>query len=106
MRACSSALLPMLVINVEPASALSAEQPGLDEVSQHRAGTILRVTEVALQDLGDREHRVEADQVGQLQWAERMAEPQARPGVDVLLAADAFFEGEAGFVDERDQHAI
>ncbi len=59
-----------------------------------------------MQHLGDREHRVEADQVSELERAERVVQAEARAGVDVGRAPEPFVEREAGLVQERDRDAV
>src|SRR5215207_5469997 len=88
----SSDLLPILIIRVEAPPGLFAEQAGLDQVAEPRARSILRVAEVALEDLGDRQHGIEPDQIGELERPERMTETELGAGVDVLHRADTLFE--------------
>src|SRR5262245_40394725 len=50
---------PILIINVEASARLPTEQAGLDQVPEHRAGAILRIAEVAVENLCDRQHGIE-----------------------------------------------
>src|SRR5439155_20458239 len=71
-----------LVVVVEAASRLAAEAAGLDELTQQRAGCVLRVSEARVQHLHDRNARVEADQVGEGERPDRMVEAELRDRVD------------------------
>src|SRR5882724_10246820 len=102
----SSALLAILIIDVEPSARLFAEQARLHQVAQGRTGPILRIAEIAVQDFGDRQHRVEADQIRKLERPEWVTETEPSAGVDVFFFAHAFFEREAGLVEQRNQDAI
>src|SRR5579859_3467412 len=98
--------LPAFVVHIKPTPALAAEPAGGDQVPQQRGGSILVVAEVAMQDVGDREHRVETDQIAQLEGAHRMVQPEARSRVDVRGGADALFEGEASLAEHRHEDPV
>src|SRR6476661_3499382 len=70
-------LRPLLVVGVEPAPGLAAESPRLDVLPPQRTGPELRIAEALVQHLEDRQARVEADQIGQRERAQRVihAEP-------------------------------
>src|ERR1044071_7895931 len=102
----SRLLLALRVVLVEPAGALLAQPAGGDVLAQQRARPVLVVAELAVQHLGDRQAGVEADQVGQLERAHRMVEPEADAGVDVGGRAEALVEPVAGLVEQRDQHPV
>ncbi len=69
---------------VEPAAGLAAEQTGFDHPRQQRRRGVQRFLELLVQALGDGERRVEADQVGQVQRAHRVAAALDHAGVDVF----------------------
>src|SRR5207248_7568665 len=69
--------LPALVVDVEPAAGLLAEIAGGDEVLQDRGRAVLVVAEISLEHLGDREHGVEADEIGELRSEEHTSELQS-----------------------------
>ena len=82
----------LVVVHVEAATALLAEPARGDEVPQQRRRAVLVVADLAVQDLGDGEHRVEADEVAQLERPHRVVEAELRAGIDVLRRADALLE--------------
>src|SRR6185503_9519824 len=96
-------LLTLGVVRVEPASGLSTEPTRRDEIPERRRGAILVVAEVAVEHLADGEHRVEADEIGELERPQGMVQTEARTGVDRVGAADPLLEREASFVQEGDQ---
>ena len=51
-------------------------------------------------------HDIEADEVGELERAHRVVEPDPRPGVDVLGRPDAFLEGAHRLGEERHQDPV
>ncbi len=69
---------------VKAALGLAAEPAGVDVFHQQRAGAVLRIRQTVVQDLHDPETRVEADEVGKLQWAHRMVGAEPHGGVDRL----------------------
>jgi hypothetical protein len=52
------------VVFVEPAAALLPERAGGDQIAEHRRRATLVVADASMEDVGDRQHRVEADEVG------------------------------------------
>src|ERR1041384_8065471 len=78
----SGLLLAVRVVLVEPAADLLAEPAGGDVLAQQRTRAVLVVAELAVTHLGDREARVEADQVRELERAHRMVEAELHAGVD------------------------
>ena len=59
-----------------------------------------------MQDLHDRDARVEPDQVGERERPERMREAEPRDRVDRLRLGDALHQRVRGLVDERHQDAV
>src|SRR5947208_1091597 len=98
--------LALRVVLVEPAADLLAEPAGGDVLPEQRARPVLVVAELAVEDLGDREAGVEADQIGELERAHRVVEAELDAGVDVDRRAEALVEAVAGLVEQRDQHAV
>src|SRR4051812_43446364 len=94
-RGCSmrvTELGALIVVHVEAAPRFFAEPAGSDEILQQHGRAIFRIAELVLEHLGDRQHRVEADQIRELEWPHRVIEPEARAAVDVFCAARAFFQ--------------
>ena len=75
-------------VGVEPASGLLAEVARGDEVLEHPRRREVRLAEPLVEHPHDAEADVEADEVGELERAHRVVEPDARAGVDVLGRAD------------------
>ncbi len=61
----------LLVVRVEPAPALLSQPASSDQISQQGRRTVLVVAHRLVEDVGDREHGVEADEVAQLEGAHR-----------------------------------
>src|SRR5882762_1385676 len=97
----SGLLLTGGVVLVEAAADLLAEPARGDVLAEQRARPVLVVAELAVEDLGDREARIEADQIGELERAHRMVEAELHAGVDVARGAQALVEAVAGFIEER-----
>jgi hypothetical protein len=72
-----------------------AEPARGDVVAQQHRRAVLVVAELAVQHVGDGEHRVEPDEVGELERTHRVVEPELRGLVDVFGGAEALLgEGE------------
>src|SRR5262245_30660400 len=78
-------LLTAFAVAVKPAPGFLAEPPRGHQVPEKGGGAVLVVAEVAVQDPGDEEHGVEADQIGELERAHRMREAELGALVDVLF---------------------
>src|SRR6185503_1883513 len=70
-----------LRVGVEAPAALAAEPAGGDVLPEQRARRVLGVAESLVQDLHDRDARVEADQVGERERPHRMREAEPRDRV-------------------------
>src|SRR5690349_24925775 len=92
-------LFALLVVNVETAPRLLAVPTGGDEVTKDDGGAVFVVAEVAMQNFGDGEHGVEADEIGELERAHGVIESEPHPLIDVLRRGHAVFEGIASFVE-------
>src|SRR5690606_12443165 len=101
-----SDLLAGGVVHVEATPGLASEEARRDVVPEERRGPVFVVAQIALEDLGDGEQRIEADEVGELERPERVIETEPGALVDVLGGADALLEGEAGLVQEGDEHPV
>ena len=62
--------------------------------------------EAVVEDAHDPEADVETDEVGELERAHRVVEPDPRPGVDVLGGAEALLEGAHRLGQERHQDPV
>src|SRR5271166_4698096 len=54
---------------VEPSAGLAAVPAGLDVFHQQRAGAVFAIGQPLVQHLHDRQAGIEADEVGELEWA-------------------------------------
>src|SRR3569623_494355 len=77
-----------------------------DVLVEQRTRTVLVVAELAMQHFGDREARIEADQIRELERAHRMVEAELHAGIDVVRGAEPLVEAVAGFIQERNEHAV
>src|SRR5215203_745945 len=77
-------------VRVEAAPGLLAQMPRLDQVHEHLRRRVVLRADAVVQDLHDVEADVEADEVGQLERAHRVVEPDLRAGVDVVRGRAAF----------------
>ena len=82
-------------VGVEALPGLLAEMPGVDQLDEHARRAQVLQAQAVLEDAHDPEAHVEADEVGQLERAHRVVEPDPRPGVDVLGGPDALLVGDA-----------
>ena len=87
-------------------AGLAAEPSRLDVLAPQRAGPELRIAEAVVQHLEDRKARVEADQIGQRERAERVAHAEPHDRVDRLGIADALVQAEGRLVEHRQQHPV
>src|SRR5579859_2393565 len=99
-------LLSLVVVNVKTSAGLLSVPARGHEVAKKDGRPVLVVAEVAVQNLGDREHGVEADEIRELERAHGVVQAEASPLVDVLGRGEPFLEREAGFVQERDEHTV
>src|SRR5512143_1467472 len=72
------------LVGVEAPASLLAEVTRFDVLAQQRAGTVLGIAEVLLEDAQDLEAGVEADQVREGQRAHRMLRAEGHDRVDVF----------------------
>src|ERR1700741_876591 len=61
-----------LKVSVKSAAGLSAEPAGGNIFLKHRTRAIFRISKAFLQHVHDVHAHIEADKIGQLQWAHRM----------------------------------
>src|SRR5512132_2130231 len=97
----SRLLLSLGVVLVEAAQRLATEPARSDVLAQQRTRPVLVVAELAMQHLGDRQARIEADQIGQLERTHRVIEAELDAGVDVRRGAEALVEAIASLVEQR-----
>src|SRR3569623_296174 len=98
-------LLALRVVLVKAAQRLATEPAGRDVLAEQRTRTVLVVAELAMQHFGEREARIEADQIRELERAHRMVEAELHAGIDVVRGAVPLVEAVAGFIEERNEHA-
>src|ERR1700758_5755537 len=77
-------------IGVEAAAGLATEITRGDHLLEQRRRSVLRIVEIAVEHVHDREEHVEADQVGKRERSERMVAAQLHPVVDLLRARYPF----------------
>src|ERR1700712_2901762 len=87
LRAVGALRAAALAVVVEPAAGLAAEPSSLDVPAPQRAGPELGIAEAVVQHLEDGEARVQPDQVGEGERAERVVHAEAHDGVDRLRVA-------------------
>src|SRR5262249_33928816 len=80
----SAIVLSSLLVDVEPAPGLLPQPSGVHVLSQQGAGPVLRISQPVVHHLGDEEHRVQADEVRQLQGTHGLVRAELHRGVDVL----------------------
>jgi hypothetical protein len=86
-------------VTEEAPPGLPAQQTRLDHAAQQGRRSVRGFAVLLMQRLPDRRHRVEADEVGQVQWPHGVCAPGRHPGVDVLGCRRAG----AGHADRRQQ---
>ena len=59
-----------------------------------------------MQHLGDRQAGVQADVIGEFEWAHRVIQAELDASIDVRRRAEVFVQREARFVEQRNQQAI
>ena len=62
--------------------------------------------EAVVEDAHDAETDIETDEVGELERAHRVVEPDPRPGVDVVGRAEALLVGAHRLGEERHQDPV
>src|SRR4051794_19403258 len=95
-----------LRVFVEARAGFPAQAARRDVLPQQRTRGVAVVTEAFLEHLHDRDARVEADQVGQGERAERVREAELGDGVDRLRLGDAVVQRPHRLVDERHQDPV
>src|SRR3954471_24310446 len=90
-----------LRVFVEARARFAAQTARRHLLTQQRTGGVAVVTETFLEHLHDRDARVEADQIGQGERAERVREAELGDGVDRLRLGDAVVQRPHRLVDER-----
>ncbi len=79
-------------VGVEAAPGLLAEMAGLHEIDEDLWRPQVLEAQAVLDHAHDPETDVEADEVGELERAHRMVEPDPRAGIDVLGRAEALLD--------------
>src|SRR5690606_28152879 len=98
--------LSLGTVDVKSATGFAPEPTGRHQIAEQRRGAVLAVGEISVQDLGDRKHRVEANQIRQCERSERVIQTEPDGLVDVLDAGHAVAQGEARFVQKGDEHPV
>src|SRR6266852_1473631 len=80
------------VIVVEPAPGLAAQVAGRDHLAQQRWRGKARFFELVEQHVGDKQRRVQTDEVEQREWPHRVAGAEHHADVDVFFRSEALLE--------------
>src|SRR5262245_52832371 len=94
------------LVVVEAGARLAAEPFGSDHAAQQRRRRVVGILELGVQRLEDRETRVEANQVEQLEGTHREVAAALHRGVDVVARRDAGVEQPDRVVEVREQQRI
>src|SRR6266704_1479452 len=95
-----------VAVGIEPLPRFSAELSwGVHFLEQRRGPVLVRVDPV-LQHLHDREADIEANQIGEGQWTERVIHAELHDLIDRLRRRYALVYTEDRFIDHRHQHAV
>src|SRR5262245_20495815 len=95
-----------LLIFVETASRFPSQPTSRHILSQNRRRAVLVVTQFGVQHFGDGQAGVEADEIGQFEWAHGMIQTQFHALVDVFDRSQRLLQREARLVEEWDQQPI
>src|SRR6478736_10533826 len=106
---CGSCDVPekqLLPVVVETLAALATVALGADHPAQQGRGRVVRVPELGIKRVEDREARVEADEVDQLERPHREVAAALHRGVDVVPGGDAGVEESRRVVEVREQQRV
>src|SRR5690606_21227938 len=98
--------LALGAVHVESFARLASQPAGGDQVAEQGSWSVLAVTEVPVEHLTDRQHRIQADQIREGEGTQGVVEPEPNPRVDVGDARDALAQGQASLVQEWDEDAV
>src|SRR5215468_6944712 len=106
-RTFTSGMLPSsLLVDVEPAPGLLPQPARVHVLAQERTGAVLRISQPAVHHLRDEEHRVQPDEVRELQRAHRLVGAELHRGIDVLGGAQTLHQGIGRLVEHRDEDPV
>src|SRR5450756_1848224 len=93
-------------IREETSPGLPPQVPRVDRLDEEWTGAVFRVLEAVIEDVGDGQHCVETDEVGESQGPHRLVEAELHPFVDVLCRGDALIQSEDRLVEHGDEHPV
>src|SRR5215831_2530531 len=102
----SAMVLSSLLVDVEPAPGLLPQPSGVHVLPEQRARPVLRISQAVMHYLGDEEHRVQSDEVRQLQGTHGLVGAELHRRVDVLRRPQPLHQGVGRLVEHGNEDAV
>ena len=96
----------MCSISVKAPAGFAAKPAGINHADEEGTGSVFGVADALFEDAHDVETDVEADEVGEGEWAHGVGHAELEDFIYSLGCRYAFHDGEDGLVDERHENTV